>query len=275
MIDQKNIPTILRRLHGGEHAGAGEEIVENIKADAETLLEVKEDWDKYEAGVCQEGIIYDQTPESPKTRAIAAFDKKRNKYWKEILRRLKFSLNNPDEDVCTAADRLLFILNSFGNVSKNNLFEKTIAMRRILNELKDDEIKEAIALIKGLDDLLDDIEALNDELHEKYDQRRMEWEKIKELGTLSNYRKVVDKLFFNVLDSINAVERVNGKGAKNPVVTATVERIRLELSSIFSQLQKNLSRRGIKTGKINRPGDGDSNDSFQTQDTGNPPPAES
>ena len=270
MIAQKNARTILRKLYGGEHLGAGDEIVENIKTDVATLQEVKEDWDKYEEAVEKEGIIYDQTPESPKTKALAAINKKRNKHWKEILRRLRFNLDSPAENVRAAADRLLFTMNSLGDVSKTNLFEETVSMRRIFNELKTTEAKADIALFNGLDELVDETEALNDDLHGKYDQRRKEWEKIKELGTLSDYRRVVDKLFFNVIDSINAVGRVNEKGAKNPQTVATIEKIRAELNSIFDQLLKNLRHRGIQIGGTTSPGDGGGGN-FQKPDITNPP----
>ncbi|GHV48865.1 hypothetical protein FACS1894181_05860 [Bacteroidia bacterium] len=254
MIVLTNISSTLHKLRKGEHAGFGEEVVENIKADAESIPTVKEEWDSYELAVYHEGLIYDQTPESPETKKIAVLDKKRNKYWRELLRRLKFDLESPDENISKAADDLLFIMKSFGDVPKHDLFEETVTLGRIFNELKTDESQAAIALLIGFGELVDEAEALNQSLHVLYDKRRIDREKIKELGKLADFRKVVDKLFIAVLESINAAERVNERGAKDPVLAATVERIRLQLNSIIDQLQKNISHHHKKTGGGNNPG---------------------
>ena len=87
-----------------EHLGFHKEAVENMKTYASSIPAAKGEWDAYETAVGQEGIMYSHTPGSPETKEIAALDKKRNQYWREILRRIKFSLNSPDEDIRKAAD---------------------------------------------------------------------------------------------------------------------------------------------------------------------------
>ena len=289
-----NITGTFHQLHNGEHFGFGEEAVEKIKEPVEDLPLSKNDWDKYEAAVSLEGVMYKQSPESPETKEIAEFDVQRDRYWGEMLHKLKFEEKNLDENIRKAAGQLLFIMKKYGDVSKTNLFEETIDMRKVLNELKKTENNAATALIDGFDALILKAEELNENLHTLYDKRRLDKEKVKELGTLADFRKVVDKLFIRFLESVNAVERVNDLGAKDPAIKAAADEIRLQLAALISSLENILARRhhkpsggkqkpditnpevpGTAPTDPEEPGDGgdegDGGDDYQTPDIENPP----
>ncbi|GHV51361.1 hypothetical protein FACS1894181_13090 [Bacteroidia bacterium] len=248
MIIDINIARILNKLHNGEHFGFGEEVIENIKADVEDIPLAKADWDKYEAAVSLEGVMYKQSPESPETKDIAEFDTQRERYWAEMLHKLKFEEKNLDENVRKAVAQIMFIMKKYSDLPKSNLFEETISMRKVLKELKAAENNAATALINGFDGLILAAEEINETLHTLYDKRLKDKEKIKELGTLVDFRKVVDKLFITFLESVNAIHRVNELGAKNPTIQAAAERIRLQLAALLAQLQKILDRRHPKPG---------------------------
>jgi hypothetical protein len=130
---------------------------------------------------------------------------------------------------------------------------------------------------------VDDLEAYNIGLDDLYIKREQDKAFVHGLGTLSDYRPLVDQALFDLIGDLNSAYRRNELGAKNPTLKAALERIANTVIGFFDKMHNNLARRG-STGKkhpqkpdITNPevpgggGEGgDGGDGYETPDITNP-----
>ena len=244
-----NISFLLSHLYRNEHVKAHEDARDAIKIGVETIPEAKKRLDEYDAGVERLNLIFKHSRESPETKQIVGFDKRRDELWLVGKRIIKLYLKSSDLLIRAAADGLRILMNAYGNVPHFNLYGETGSLKHAISNLKTPENQAKVALIPGFSALIDELEAVNNSLDILYKQRFLEAEAIRQLGKLGDHLPVVDKQLINLFHALNTIYEYNEMKAELPELKATIERIALNVDALFDQLKKVLERRSVKKEK--------------------------
>ncbi|GHV48844.1 hypothetical protein FACS1894181_05760 [Bacteroidia bacterium] len=266
-----NITFFMSRLYQNEHVKAHEDVLNDIKTDVESISEVKEVLDDYEAGVERVKQIFRHGPKSPGTRKIAKLDKRRDKLWGGGKRLVKLYMGSAGADTCEAANSLLFLMNTYGDVPHFSLYGETGSLQHAIADFRKPENQAKAVLVPGFSAIIDELEAVNNELDTLYQARLEKAETDKMLGTLATNLPALDKQLIGLFHALNTVYYYNQMTAKDPAVKATIERIAWNVEALFLQLQTILAHRSVKVAvvKFGLPGPG----GFRKPDTNTPPPS--
>ena len=243
------IAFLLSRLLRNEHVKAHEDLRDAVKVDVESISEVGTNLDEYEAGVERLKQIFKHSLESPETKHIGGFDKRRDALWIAGKRIIKLYLKSSDPLVQKAANEVRILMNAYGNVPRFSLYGETGSLKHAINNLKKPENQAKIALIPGFPALVGELETVNESLDALYKQRLQEAEAVKQLGKLGDLLPAVDKQLINLFHALNTVYNYNEMTSKLPELKATIERIAMNTEAIFDQLRKVISHRNPEAGE--------------------------
>jgi hypothetical protein len=230
-------------LRNGEHAEFGTSIVDHIKVFIIAVLKLVLYWNRYETAVNHENLVFRISAESAESKLIAKADKERDSLFNEIRHELQYFTKNNNAAIKDAAEKLLFILKTYGDATKKNLFEETKFIQNFLADINKAANAPFLALLPGIAALLQQLEAINTQLYELYQQRLQALEAIEELGKPADIRKEVDETLADLIDHINVVYEYNEMTDKDPDIKSNLESAASYLKGLIAQTERVLSRR--------------------------------
>ncbi|MDR2498096.1 MAG: DUF6261 family protein [Tannerellaceae bacterium] len=243
MLLNKHLTHLFSRLRNGEHVEFGTSIVDNIKAFIIAVALLLEIWNKYEALVEQENLLFRISAESYESHLIAAADKERDRLFNEIKRELKFHHNSPDAAIKQAAFEILFVLKPYEHASKKNLFEETKFIQNFLIAINKPALAGFIALLPSIGAMLQRLATVNTNLYDLYQQRLLALEALEKMGKAVDIRKEVDAAFIDIIDQINIIHGYNEMTAKDAAIKTNLENAANYISGLLHQTERVLSRR--------------------------------
>ena len=246
-IVQTKITYFLDRLFIIEHVGMMEEIIEKAKGYIAGMPVLAKEWNRFERLVSHESIMFKVSRKSLETKEMAAYNKERLLYWREMRRRLKFFAATSDEEtVRESARRLLSEMKHFHEALTGNLWVKTICINLLLESLSVGENSAAVDAIPDFRKLMEGLGRANGEFEKLHYQRSLELENNKSLGKIALFRRKVDKALIALLNSIVIVYKYNEMDTRNPDVKERLEKTAFEVNSLIEQLKLNLAHHGIR-----------------------------
>jgi hypothetical protein len=233
----------LNRLHDGEHAGLGRDIVNKLKAAISGISLLAPLWDAYETAVEHETLIFKVSRASFETKEIATTDAMRDRDFRETRHRLKFHAGEEDQTRAHAAGELLFLIKPFNDADKRSLFEETAFINAFLQKVAEPGYAQYVAALPGFDSLLAGLDALNTKLDNLYLHRMEAVEELKLKGKRADMRIEVDHAFVALLEAINSLHHYTVLSGTEPAMKASLEETALYINALIDQLKKILAHR--------------------------------
>jgi hypothetical protein len=243
MLLNKNIRHRMKLLRSGEHAEFGTSIVDHIKAIIITIVQLLVFWNKYEALVEHENLIFQKSTESIESHGIAISDKERDRIFNEFKHRLRYSAKDSNPAIRHAAEEIIFVLKPYAQASKKNLFEETKYIQNFLVAINSPAHAAALGLLPNAAYLLPELSTRNTELYELYTQRLMAREALDKLGRSADIRLDVDAALVDLIDHINIVHEYNEITVKDADLKAKLENAADHVKALCTQTERILSHR--------------------------------
>jgi hypothetical protein len=214
-------------LHVEFHTDANAQLV---SANPETLG-VKAQYDAYKLLLDLEIELLDQIRRSGRTPEIDARDHERDSLVHGFTDNVKSNLRHFDPGKRQAAEKLMIILDRYGNIAQKSLEEETAAIEDLHRELMKQENYLHVAAL-GLGEWLGNLVQVSRNLEELIRARDRE---IAQRPTVSMHdiRPKTDGALCDLFDMVNALARVNGESAYATFIAemnATTERYREKLA---------------------------------------------
>jgi hypothetical protein len=218
-------------------------MIQHAKADVISNPMLVASWNAYEAVVHHEQLLFLTSRESPQTKEIDDCDTGRDGILREIHRQLLFHSKSQDADISHAAKVITHVVKPYDKAHKLALYEETSYIRNMLDDLGEAANAALIALLPGFPAMLANLATFNNRLDELYIERNLALDEIAKLGKRVDVRHDADAALYNLVDDINAVYKVNALGAKDPAVSAPLERVESIIRTITAKLEAVMARR--------------------------------
>ncbi len=181
----------LRKLQNAEHLAFMSDVLTLLKSVEDTHFDELKI--KFTQSVEQEGLAQKEIAKSEYTARIAEIDEKRDKLYRGLVHRVKSEVFSPLEAVQKSAQKLLIVVQTYGNFTKHNYQKETTEIQNFITDLKSEEYAPSVEKI-GLGQWINWLEERNTIFQNTYISRRDEYASRTEYD-LKNIRKESDEIF--------------------------------------------------------------------------------
>ncbi|MDR2498872.1 MAG: DUF6261 family protein [Tannerellaceae bacterium] len=202
-IEIKSYSNLLSRLEMGKNLQFVKNIITEVEAEIATIPELvdlfndlKENWEQLEAIFLNNQTLYE-------TRNIARKDKGRDFSMRALASRLSPFVRYPQsEEERLEALRLKLIINEHKQADKKEYETETTLIRAMISNLRQYDS----SLVKyNLKEIVDRLEAANDEFDEQYNNRNQVRIEQKSLGKGHTVRRKMNRSFGNFCKAITGI----------------------------------------------------------------------
>lgn len=234
----------LTKLQNAEHFALMTDVVNLLKeTNIPQLGEVK---NKIEALVADEDAAQQQIRKSEHTETLISLDEKRDKLYRGMVLRLQSEQLSPDEAKAAAANKLMIIVNTYGNFTAHNYQKETAEIYNLVQDLKAENISENVEAT-GVKDWLLWLETANSNFNNLFTNRRDEYA-AQPVYDLKNIRKDLDAQFRKLQHTMEALQILNPSDALT-VLTSKLETSIQKWKDIMAQRSGNNNKPDALSGK--------------------------
>lgn len=192
----------LTKLQNAEHYALMSDIANLLsEANIEALNDLKQALD---SKVLLEELAQKQIRKSEHTETLIELDQKRNNLYRGLVLRIQSEELSYLQDRKTAAQKLLVVVTTYGNLATQNYQKETAELQNFLTDLKSDIYQESVTKL-GIQEWVNWLEAANNEFAQTYTERRDEYAS-KPNYDLRLIRKESDALFKKIQQTADALD---------------------------------------------------------------------
>ncbi len=181
----------LRNLLNAEHLAFMSDVLNVLEALESTYFnELKT---QLTQTVAKEELANKEIAKSEHTASLSEMDDKRDALYRGLLHRVKSEEFSPLEEVQKSAQKVMIVVQTYGNFTKHNYQKETTEIQNFITDLKSEEYVGAVEGI-GLMQWVDWLEEANTAFGDKYTSRRDEYA-ARPHYDLKNIRKESDEIF--------------------------------------------------------------------------------
>lgn len=241
-------------LRNGEHFTFNREVLNCMQTHIGELTLLHDVFRLYKAAFELEDLIYKHFKKMPGMQMLYGLDNTRISYFTNISIVIKADTQNPDNDICLAANRLLFIQDNYKDIRRKSINDRSAYILNFLSELDSDENKEAVKLVR-LTWLVENLRETNLNFIELYELRSDWIFKKKQQGDMETIKPEVNKAFRKLCNTINQLQEANKITVNNPVIETELNKIADKLNCILDNACRTISCRlsGNSVGKFDEP----------------------
>jgi hypothetical protein len=140
------------------------------------------------------------------TEEISELDAKRDNLLKGIKNMLKAALRHFDPAVRDAAEKLMIVFNTYGEIARLPYDDETAAIYNLLQEL---DLRSAETATTGIAAWVDELRSTNEEFRTSMDTRYSEEAKRLQIK-LRDVRKEIDAVYFDIVYRLEAGANLDG-----------------------------------------------------------------
>ena len=191
----------LTKLQNAEHFALMTDTAKLLnEANIAQLAEIKAKIDKL---VADEDAAQQQIRKSEHTEKLITLDEKRDKIYRGLVLHLQSEQLCPDENRAAAANKLMIVVDTYGNFTAHNYQKETAEIYNFIQSLKDESLKTAVAAA-GITEWIDWLEKANKDFKDLFDSRRDEYA-AQPVYDLKNIRKDLDEQFKELQKNTDAL----------------------------------------------------------------------
>ncbi len=231
-------------LRNEAHVQLHENFISLVKNHNLEELGIKSLYERYRPLFEQEKTVLDVIAKSGLTEEILEQDKKRDSLYRGFCDAVKSSLNHYDGAKQNAAEKINFVLTSYGNIAIRPLDQETAAINDLYSELQSPQNLGFLTLL-GLRDWLKKLIEANRSFDEMMMSRYKETAE-KPTTNMRSARSAVDKMFRSILDVVEALAAGYGIEKYSAFIA--------ELNAITERYKNILSQsKGARAKKVDAP----------------------
>ena len=187
------------------------------------------------------------------TRRLEKHDPERDRLYNQFNGIIRTAMKASNPEVSNAANEVDVILRRNGNPVKQQMDEETRTIAKTIRDLHAEKIYPFVKSVPGAESVLTELEELNDQFAQDYNDR-IEERKGQEKGATTKLRSDVNDAASLSIDAVNAYALL----FRSPIIDAAID----ELNTILDQARTNLNNRGKGSGSSEDP---------ESPDPDNPP----
>ena len=192
----------LTKLQNAEHFALMTDVVNLLKeANIPQLGEVKS---KIETLVADEDAAQQQIRKSEHTETLTSLDEKRDKLYRGLVLRLQSEQFSPDEAKATAANKLMIVVNTYGNFTAHNYQKETAEIYNLVQDFKSENLQSVVESA-GIKEWVQWLETANNDFNNLFTNRRDEYA-AQPVYDLKNIRKELDAQFHKLQQTLQAMQ---------------------------------------------------------------------
>jgi hypothetical protein len=195
-------------------------------------LGIRKQYDAYKPALDEEVSLLDIVQKSGYTGEIEEQDIRRDTVFRGFADAAKSAGNHFDLDKRNAAERILIVLESYGNIASRPLDQETAAIDAMYREFSGGDYPPLIAQL-GLNDWLAQLNLENQRFKELMLARYTEAAK-RPTSSMRAARTKVDKAFQDIVATLEALVTINGIEAYEPFIK--------ELNTVLERYKNILAR---------------------------------
>ncbi len=192
----------LNQLQNAEHLAFLSDIstlLENV--DIEVLTDLKA---QLSTSVKNEELAQKEIVKSEHTLTLSELDRKRDDLYRGLVHHLKAQHYSPLDDNRKAAEKVMIVLDTYGNILHHNYQKETTEIQNLIADLKSDMYVLEVSKI-GLTEWVNWLQTANDDFNETYVSRRDEYASRPDYN-LKAIRKESDAVFKKVQEVVGALQ---------------------------------------------------------------------
>lgn len=221
----------LLKLQNSEHLAFFTDVVALLnEANLPQLQTLKT---KIAAEVQAEDDAQKQILKSAHTQKLESLDARRDEIFRGFVLRLQSEQLAADEARRDAANRLLIVTDTYGNINRVNLQKETTEINNMLQDLNSDKYRPDVATV-AVEDWIVWLTAANTDFNDLYTDRRDEYAAMPDFD-MKKIRKTIDADFDALQQTIAAMEILNP--------SPELETLRTKLDSSIQQWKDTLAQR--------------------------------
>ena len=202
MMQKKKIPRFTYgNLTNEAHVAMHEELCVSFEKFNPQIIGINDTFVEYKATYAEEVALLDFIHKSEFTQQIVEQDKERNKAFFALKSTVNAAKFHYDKNLRPVADRVDFVLETYGNIASRTYNEKTAAIDDVVRELRDTRMGEMNQL--NLTPWVNALDRENIRFKNLVGTRTIEWAK-RPVGRMLNLRSTVDKHFRNMINYLEA-----------------------------------------------------------------------
>lgn len=231
----------LTKLQNPEHFALMTDVVKLLKeAKIPQLADVQA---KMETLVANEDAAQQQIRKSEHTENLINLDEKRDKIYRGMVLRLQSEQLSPDEAKAAAANKLMIVVNTYGNFTAHNYQKETAEIYNLVQDFKAESMMPNVEAA-GVKDWLQWLETANNDFNNLFANRRDEYA-AQPVYDLKNIRKDLDAQFRKLQHTIEALQILNPSDALT-VLTSKLDTSIQKWKDIMAQRNGNNNKPDVK-----------------------------
>lgn len=191
-----------QRLQNAEHLALMSDLLVLVK---EMNLQPFEGLkNRLQTQVAQAEAGHVQIRKSEHTEELVKLDDHRDMLYRGLVLRVQSELYSQQEDLQKAAQKVLLVVETYGNFTKHNYQKETVEIQNFLADLKSEEYLPSVQKI-GVEQWVTWLEDANNKFHQAYTSRRDEYAAQPSFD-MKNIRKELDETLKKIMQTAEALE---------------------------------------------------------------------
>ncbi len=191
----------LQKLQNAEHLAFMSDVAALLQAVGNTFFDKEKE--QLMQSVTNEELANKEIRKSEHTSSLSELDTVRDNFYRGLLYRVKSEVFSKEKEVCRAAEKVMLVVDTYGNFTKHNYQKETTEIQNFITDLKSEEYSGAAEKI-GLTQWVTWLDEANKEFHKVYALRRDEYAS-RPVYDLKNIRKESDEIFKNIQKKADAL----------------------------------------------------------------------
>ena len=244
MITIFYFPTLIKNLRNAEHFFLFYNVSVLLEETVVKPASLQLVCNRFLAVFRHEDHIFKRPARREETARIYKANKKQKASYIALRQLLKAASYSETPAVKAAAVSLMNMMENYVAIRTAPMTEASALITNMLGDLSTERRVAQLALIAGAAEFVGRLQRDKDAFAAIYAERAFTKEELKEEGTMSNARKVVDREFAKLADAINSVYKTNELlQPKDPEVSATLSHIITCISSYIHEYEEIYARR--------------------------------
>jgi hypothetical protein len=236
--------SLMHCLRNNEHFDLFYVIVKHIQSVGIRPASLLPVWNLFLQAFMKENIIYKQTNKQTETKLIQEMHTKRKKSYIALKCLIEAASYDRNATIAEAASVLWKVIQNYSEAFYIPMTESSSLFVSLIQDLEKEIYADKFTLITGAKAAMENLKLYNENFMTIYKNRALAREEEKIRGTMRNARKVVDRRFAILADSINTFYLANElQTHRDSKVSEALSNIILFVNSYLGQHETILARR--------------------------------